>query len=135
MTEGPIRIDDLTQILSGDVTHMTVLTGHSQTEIVAIKNAISTEPLMVTSSAVRRVLQNLLSREIIAEQAQEWASFVRRGYIATKEKSIQPISFDYQGDREEEIVEAIARLDELGDIVDGTIDDDELRDLIERLRD
>jgi len=62
---------------------------------------------------------------------QQWASFVRRSYIAgTKTSAIEPINIDYEVSHEEQIAEIVSRLDEIGDIVDGNISDDELAAMI-----
>jgi hypothetical protein len=58
---------------------------------------------------------------------------VRRGYVADPPTTaaIDPIEFEYED--EEAIVDPLARLDELGDLVDGTMPDDELDGWISRL--
>jgi hypothetical protein len=89
--------------------------------------------LTIKSSAVIRVLRDLEHKKIAPEQARKWAPFVKRGYISTDQAPVRFVDVPYQADREAAIVDAISRLDELGDLVDGTIDEDELLHLIERL--
>jgi hypothetical protein len=125
---------DLIRILSGEAAHVDVLKGHRQAEIIRLAEGLPLADLTIKASAVTRVLTDLGHMKIAAEQAQAWASFVRRGYISTDNEPVQPIDVPYQADREEAIGEAISRLDELGDLIDGTISDDELQHLIETLK-
>jgi hypothetical protein len=94
--------------------------------------ALSMSPLVLTRAALTRVMRELRDGVISAEQAQRWASFVRRGYIShASAPAIRPIDIGYED--EAAIVEPLARLDELGDVIDGTMSVDELNDWISRL--
>jgi hypothetical protein len=53
--------------------------------------------------------------------------------MPSREGPIRPISVEYEPAQEEQIVEAVSRLEQLGDLVDGVIDNDELRELLEAL--
>lgn len=103
--------------------------------IAKTAEGMTPDELAIRAKAVKRVLTDLLNRRISAEQAQTWATLVKRGYVATNAAPLRRVSTHYDADQEDEIVEALSGLDELGDRVDGTIDDNELRDLIERLHD
>jgi cell fate regulator YaaT (PSP1 superfamily) len=105
----------------------------SQDEILDAMRNISEGNLVIRLGAVTRVLTELLNRQISSSEAQVWASFIRRGYVSTNKKPVKTIDISYQQDHEDAIAYAISRLDELGDIVDGTIEDDELRSLIDDL--
>jgi hypothetical protein len=134
MNRSQLGPDNLIQIVSGDALHMKSVSCCEHVHILRVADDMPSEQLTVTPSAVRRVLLALLGAEITAEQAQAWASFIKRGYLPTKRGGhIRPINFDYQEDHLDAIAAAISRLDELGDLIDGTIDDNELRNLIERL--
>jgi len=89
--------------------------------------------LALSPDAVKRVLNGLLKRGVLPEQAQAWASFVKRGYVSGASGPISPIQITYDPNHEDAIVEAVARLDELGDLIDGSMDDDEIRRLLEHL--
>jgi hypothetical protein len=68
-------------------------------------------------------------------QAQDWASFVRWGALSgSGAASRAEIGVDYELERENAVADAVARLDELGDVVDGTIPPDEIERLIAMLR-
>ena len=59
---------------------------------------------------------------------------MRRGYVPGSGTSpSNPIDIEYEDEDEDAIVEPLARLDELGDLIDGTMSDDELEDWIVKL--
>ena len=90
--------------------------------------------VLVTRSGVVAVLEGLLDRAWTPEQAREWASFVRRGYVAGgSDLPIRPIEIDYDDCCEDEISAAVARLDEIGDLVDGEVSTGEILDLLQLL--
>jgi hypothetical protein len=81
-----------------------------------------------------KVLHGLLGEAIPEEEAQQWASFVRRGFVSGAHRGpIRPLSIDYAEKYEDAIVEAVSRLDEIGDMIDGHVSKSELADLIDRL--
>lgn len=80
------------------------------------------------------VLRGLIVRAWPPEQAQSWASFVRRGYIAGRsDRPIRPLDIEYDDACEEEIAAAVSRLDEIGDVVDGEVTTGEVLDLLRLL--
>ncbi len=90
--------------------------------------------LVLPAAAVGKMLTALRLGQITPDVAQSWASFVRRGYLAgADEQPLQPIDIQYDPAAEEEIVEAVSRLDELGDAIDGAIGSAESEALIRRL--
>lgn len=127
-----LTASDLIQILAGDVTHIPALEGR-QFDITKVVAEMPSACLTLFPDAVKRVLMGLLRREIVPEQAQAWASFVRRGYVSGASAPISPISITYDPKHENDIADTVARLDELGDLIDGTMDDDEIRQLMEHL--
>ena len=131
--EASLKADDLLRVLAGDAPHISTLKTYGQSEIARVAGSLSSEQLKVNSHVVRRVLANLLQKSISSEQAQGWASFIKRGCVSTKETPVYPISICYEPDQEDQIAEVLSRLDELGDLIDGTIDDNELRNLIDEL--
>jgi len=73
--------------------------------------------------------------QTVPSDVQQWASFVRRGYIVgAKTSAVEPINIDYEVSHEEQIAEIVSRLDGIGDIVDGNISDDELAAMIHTLQ-
>lgn len=80
-----------------------------------------------------RVLYSLLGGNISGADAQRWASFVRVGYTAGVKGPVRALMIDYEETHEDAIAEAISRLDEIGDLIDGTIEGPEIADLIDAL--
>lgn len=96
--------------------------------------------LTLTPEAVRTVLLELRNGQFLPVLIQQWASFVRRGYIAGSmgqrirlNKPTQPIEIDYDPHYEGCIVEVISRLDEIGDLIDGSITDSEISAMLSKL--
>jgi hypothetical protein len=77
--------------------------------------------LVVTRAAAVAVLQGLDQGTCTPDEAQAWASFVRRGYKRREGSLIAPIDIEYEEAFEDAIVEAVARQDEIGDLVDGDV--------------
>ena len=93
-------------------------------------------PLVISREAAVAVLTGLHERVISCEQAQGWASFVRRGYIANRaDGPIQPLDIAYEEEWEEGIAATVSRLDELGAAIDGDISMGEMLHLLQLLAD
>jgi hypothetical protein len=104
----------------------------TQLEHTELERAGATE-LILRRSAVVTVLRGHSTGQWEPELVQAWASFVRRGYVAGGSGGIRPLHIEYQQAFEDEIVEAIGRLDEIGDIIDGEVSPEEALDLIRLL--
>lgn len=91
------------------------------------------EHLVLGPEAVARVLSDLDRGVVDGKSAQQWASFIRHGYLASSSDRgpVTPIFLPYEASHEDSIVEAIARLDEIGDMIDGHVPtSDEIADLL-----
>lgn len=86
----------------------------------------------LTPSAVRRVLTALRQGTAAPSVVQQWASFVRRGYIAG-ELPVRSITIDYDPQAEDTIADVVSRLDEIGDTVDGEVSSDEIGEMLASL--
>ena len=73
---------------------------------------------VVSASGVASVLRQLRAGTVAPEQAQSWASLVRRGWWA---HGTYVIHIDYDESCEDAIADAVGRMDELGDLIDGEI--------------
>jgi len=131
-------IRDINNVIQGDYTAFARFLTRGN-EIIKIASGSSSE-FTLTKRAVSRIIAALQEGEISPSQAQEWASFVRRGYISNAngrpsntDEPIKPININYDTNAEEDIAAVISRLDEINDIVDGDISREELRQLLERL--
>jgi hypothetical protein len=112
--------DMLLRLVSGDTD---VLQSLAQVPHEELARSASGTELIVRAEAVAKVLRSLSAQSISAQTAQQWASFVRRGHFEgiSSDGSIMPIPIDYDEVREDAIVEAISRMDEIGDIIDGDV--------------
>jgi hypothetical protein len=105
--------------------------------------------LVVTKKAVIRVLEGLLAASWTPEQAHVWATFVRWGVAGTWVKGEKgrrdlmpiaasvpyfPLDIEFDEADEDRIVEVVARLDEIGDFIDGHVSTREQHQLLEFLR-
>ena len=123
----------LVAVLHGNPAAVQVLLSVEHKDLQAAGVAVG-RPALVTRSAAVRVLRGLLDKSWTPEQAQAWASFVRRGYVAGHGvHPVRPLDIDFDGACEEEIAAAVSRLDEIGDLVDGEVTTDEILDLLQLL--
>jgi len=125
--------DALVRAVAGDARALRVLAELNHDALA--RAAVGLTPLIVTPEATIRVLEDLRAGRISPESAQSWASFVRRGYVEDPRQrgTIRPVEIDYQPDSESAIVDAVSRLDEIGDVVDGVVSRSEIDTLLERL--
>jgi hypothetical protein len=113
----------LVRLVSGDTDALPSLARLSQEEL--IRSASGTE-LVVHAEAVAKVLLSLSAQSIDAQTAQRWASFVRRGFFEgrSSDEGIKPIPIDYDEAYGDAIADAVSRLDEIGDVIDGDVPDE-----------
>ena len=111
-------------VVLGDLSGLSTLRAASHPDLLGA--AATLPPLIISRSALIRVLKNWRSGRFGADDVQRWASFVRRGYVSgNTSAAAYPIDIDYDAVDEELIVQIIGRFDEIGDIIDGTVDGDE----------
>ena len=97
--------------------------------------AVKLPRLVVSRSALARVVEEWHHGLFTAGDIQQWASFIRRGYISgIASDEIHPIEIEYDVNDEALIVEIIGRLDEIGDQIDGHIDAREREEMLRALR-
>ncbi|MDP9373837.1 MAG: hypothetical protein M3Q65_15565 [Chloroflexota bacterium] len=127
-----LTTQDLVNAVNGDMAAFLFLREQPHAAIRRCRDALP--ELVLPAQAVRRMLTALQAGRIGPEMAQSWASFVRRGYIAgADDRPLLPIDIQYDPSAEEEIVEVVSRLDELGDAIDGKISSAESEGLIRSL--
>ena len=115
-TDSALTPQLLRAAVDGHATAWPVLFAASHDEL---RTAAEGLPLTVTAASVRRVLSAMQSGTISPGDAQAWASFVRRGYVETRQGPVRPVAVEYDFSAEAQIVEVVGRLDEIGDLVDG----------------
>ncbi|MCP4102542.1 MAG: hypothetical protein GY750_14150 [Lentisphaerae bacterium] len=120
-------------VLLGDPHAIPILASLDHEDLRAAA-AEAVEPAVVERASVVRVLGGLRDRTWPPERVQAWASFVRRGYISNRnEHPLRPLRIDYDDAYEDEISTVVARLDEIGDLVDGEVSSGEILDLLQLL--
>jgi|GEM_PF-1423640 len=125
--------EQLKRAIEGDLQAFFAVRTRPQEEIIEARNQLS--HLTLSSEALARVVRSLLNGKVAKQEVQSWASFMRRGYIAgTMAPRVFPIDIAYTVEREDEIALIVSRLDELGDVVDGEIDANELVGMLHQLR-
>ena len=119
-------------VLAGDAEQLPVVATAAQREL---NDALSGFDLVLTRDAVARALRRYRAGEFDGATAQAWASFVRRGYIGGSGGPVEPLRIDYEAAYEDAIVDAVDRLDEIGDLIDGAVDEAEIGVLLAALGD
>jgi hypothetical protein len=120
-------------VVAGDIgcLHSVLTEDHSKLQVAAAKLG----QLCVSRSAVANVVRAWHSGGSSAKDVQRWASFVRRGYVeGATVFPVRPLDIDYDPRDEDLIAEFIARLDEIGDLIDGHVDDDERKKMLQALQ-
>lgn len=124
MTHAPTvgsPTDVLARVLNGDAHALTELWELDDQTVADVWPQFG-DPPVLTAASVVRVLRSLGS--IDDELARRWATFMRIGQVPDPTRPTGPsIDVDFEAAVEEEIVDALACLNELGDAVDGTISD------------
>lgn len=119
-------------VVQGDVNHLSTVLAADHLEL--LDAATKLPPLSVSRSALTRVLNGWRSGHCSADDVQKWASFVRRSYVAGNSGGIRPIDIEYDAIDEELIIKIIGRFDEIGDLIDGSIDDNEQKEMLRALQ-
>ncbi|MEW6776849.1 MAG: hypothetical protein AB1405_11180 [Bdellovibrionota bacterium] len=123
----------LASVIGGDLTNLDVVLSASHSDLFACSEQIT--GIIVTPKIVLRVLRSLRDGMENPARVQAWASFLRRGFVSnpSAKEPISPIDIAFSSTFEDEIVEVLGRLDELGDLIDGNISEKELDGMIARL--
>jgi DNA-binding MarR family transcriptional regulator len=121
----------LVAVVGGDLKAFATLLKQPPGKIDDLRDLLP--KLTVTSEGVLRVLKALQNKDFSAEFIQQWASFIRRGYFGSVDGPRRPIYIQYDPSTEDQLVNIIGRLDELGDLIDGEITDEELVRMIESI--
>lgn len=109
---------NLLRAIGGDVTALRSLAAYSDE---ALRHAAAElGDVELTAHAVANVVRGLVSGEYPDGDVQQWACFVRWGFIA-EQRPLDALRLEYSPDDEDDIVEVVARLTELGDLIDGEL--------------
>ncbi|KRF26365.1 hypothetical protein ASG95_19385 [Phycicoccus sp. Soil803] len=123
----------LGRVLNGDAAGMAAIVAvdHDHlSEAVADQE----DPFVVSRAAAVALLDGLRRGLITPTEAQVWASFVRRGYVANEGGGpVRALDIAFEDAWEDAISAAVSRLDEIGDLVDGEVERGEVLDLLQLL--
>ena len=123
----------LAQVVGGDPLALPLVASLSQADLLLAATLLHS-PLVVTRRAAASVLKGYAGATYSPQQVQAWASFVRRGYVASPSKEpIRPLDIEYEEAWEDAIVEVVSRLDEIGDLIEGEVTVGDALDLLELL--
>lgn len=123
----------ITAIVEGDLNSLPTVRIASHRELW--DTAAKLPPLVVSRSVLAKVLEEWRLGLFAAEDIQQWASFIRRGYVAgMASDEIQPVPIEFDASDEALIAEIIGRLDEIGDQIDGHIDACEQEEMLRALK-
>lgn len=90
--------------------------------------------LVVRRPAVAEVVRRYINGSYAEREVQIWASFVRWGSFEIPDsRPIFSLNIEFDPEWEEAIVGVVARLDELGDVIDRTISVEEAKELLHSL--
>lgn len=116
---------ELKKIVSGDLSELTDNFERKLKEAL-IKN-LPLPTLTLAKHGVLKVIDGLQRGKFPPALVQKWASFMKRGYIdLSLSNPVSPIEIEYDQESEEEIVEVLSRLDEIGDSIDGEVEPEEI---------
>lgn len=118
---------DVERVVGGDVTGVHAIRTASQDDLRSAWER-SSKPVL-SAAAVRRVLHDLMTGEADPELVQMWGSFIMRGHLQSI-GPLRPIDVEYEPRYEDQIIEAIAVLEQIGDLIDGDPSEAQLRQLI-----
>lgn len=122
----------LEDIVNGELRQFDIVLSVDQSDL--LNSATDLPRLIISRSALISVLTGWRSGIYTPKLVQMWASFIRRGYVSQKSDSgVHPIAITYDASDEDLIVEIIGRLDEIGDKIDGDIDENEREEILRAL--
>lgn len=104
------QVEALTAVMNGDAVAVSRLDRSCLAETAA-----SMGPLLLSRSALRAALTALRAGTVGSAEAQQWASFMKRG-AGTGNRPV-----DIEWEDEDLFADVLMRMDELGDLVDGTM--------------
>ena len=118
----------LERLIAGDLSDIEIV-GAAPHEVLLSAWAQSSKPAL-RAATVRRVLDDLVTGRVESQRAQLWASLMMHGSVEPVGQPIEPIGVEYEPEYEEQIVEAIKVLEQIGDVIDGDPSEAQLRQLI-----
>jgi hypothetical protein len=124
--------DGLMAVLAGRPSAVLLLEMVSHDHLAAAAASLDMR-LEVSRDATVGVLRGLADGTLAPGDVQRWASFVRRGYTTSAVSPVRPLDIEYESSWEDCIAEAVSRLDEIGDSIDGDVTPEEVCELLQML--
>lgn len=125
---------DLQAVIDGNFAAFERLKRQSNQTI--LENREKLDELILTTGTLAHILNAYWRGELAPEILGEWASFIRWGSFMSPEseriRSVD-INIEYDPSFEDEIIEIIGRLDEIGDIIDGEVNKDEVESMLKTI--
>lgn len=124
----------LAAVVAGDLLHLRQVASATHDALRAA--AATLPPLRVDRSSLERAVCAWRSGQFSDAELNTWAWLVRSGAapIGTGTQALRPIEIDYDVAHEDLLADIVGRLSELGDLVDGQIDDAEFERMLVDLR-
>jgi len=117
-------------VFDGHLQNLFELARYTDDEVIS---AVKVERLTLSARTVANVLASW-SHERNTEAVKTWALFMSSGFIPRASAGERRgADIEYEKNREEAIVDALFRMRELGDAVDGDISPEDLEELIAAL--
>lgn len=125
---------DLARVVAGDVERLQALKRYSLRDLSLVARS-GGDALTLTSATLADVVEGLRARRLEGSAVQLWAAFLRWGLLPDDDRgAAEVIDIAFEAERQDQIVEVLARLDEMGDVVDGVLSDSALEEMLAVLR-
>jgi hypothetical protein len=131
MTDAKITLADaLAAVVAGDLRQLWQVTSATHDDL---RGAAATLPsLLVDRGSVLRAVRAWRTGQCSDAELNTWAWLVRGGAIPYRSgtQSFRAIEINYEVEHEDLITDVVGRLSELGDLVDGRMDDTEVERIL-----
>ncbi len=122
---------NLISAIKGDLGAFERVKQHAVADILEACEAIQEKSF--TTASIVHVIHAYIAGTHSEEVVQSWGDFARFGYLITNNGDYIETPFERDSAKESIILEAVARLGEIGDLIDGEPTKDELDALLRRL--
>lgn len=122
---------DVERLVQGDVGALDIVRAAPHEAV--LKAWLHSEQPSLTAAALRGVLADLIEGRVAPDIVQSWASFIMHGYLEPVGPPTMPVEVEYESKYEEPIIETIAVLEQMGDLIDGQPSESQLRQFIDEL--
>lgn len=127
----PLR-QALDRFVAGEVECYTVLSAAADADI---RQAVALSPVeySLNRRATALVLQKLIGHDVDTTLVQRWGALMRWGVLGGRQGGPIAIDIRYEAPIEDLLIEVVARLDDIGDAVDGVVTVEEAQEFLRLL--